>query len=528
MLRDARELEAGIVIECDLCVVGAGAAGITIARALANTGIRLCLVESGGLEFEEHVQALFKGRNIGLPYFDLDICRLRMFGGTTNHWEGRCRPFDAIDFEERDWVPHSGWPITLADLGPFYRQAQGICQLGPFEYRGEDWLLEGETLVPFAPDKFESLVWQYSPPTRFGEVYRAELERADNLDVLLHASVVEIDAGEALAEVQALRLSTLKGKRLVVRARTYVLACGGPENPRLLLASNRQARDGLGNGRGVVGRYFMEHPHIVAARALVADPAFLAFYDYKLRTALRRGHAVLGCMHLCEQAQRAEGLLNYDASVTADNIGDSGYAALRRIWNSVERGEPPDDLVGDLKTALFDIDDTFAGLLGRFGVRDYQLQAGSFRLWSYVEQAPNPESRVFLDDARDALGMPRIALDWRLTELDRRSLLATLEILAEEFGRTGIGRIQIESWLQEVGGGWSDELSGGYHPMGTTRMADDPKRGVVDRHCRVHGLANLYVAGSSVFPTGGSANPTLTVVALALRLAEHLRAELSV
>jgi choline dehydrogenase-like flavoprotein len=142
MLRDARELEDGALIECDLCVVGAGAAGITLARAFAGTGVRVCLLESGGLEFEEQVQDLYKGQNVGLPYFDLDTCRLRLFGGTTNHWEGRCRPFDAIDFEARDWVPDSGWPITLADLEPFYRQAQEICQLGPFEYRGEDWLVE--------------------------------------------------------------------------------------------------------------------------------------------------------------------------------------------------------------------------------------------------------------------------------------------------------------------------------------------------------------------------------------------------
>ena len=528
MLRDARELEDGAVIECDLCVVGAGAAGITIARALVGTGIRVCLLESGGLEFEEAVQDLYRGRSVGLPYFDLDICRLRLFGGTTNHWEGRCRPFDAIDFEARDWVPYSGWPFGLAELEPFYRQAQEICQLGPFTYRGQDWLGDGETLVAFAPDRFESLVWQYSPPTRFGEVYRAELERADDLDILLHASVVEIEAGESLAQVAALRLATLDGKRFAARAHSYVLACGGLENPRLLLASNRQARDGLGNGHDVVGRYFMEHPHIVAARALVADPALLDFYDYDLRLPPRRGQEVVGCMHLSEQAQRSEGLLNYDACVTADNIGASGYAALRRVWNSLEQGQAPGDLLGDLRTALFDIDDTFAGLLGRFGVREYRSAAGSFRLWSFAEQAPNPDSRVQLDGERDALGMPRIRLDWRMTELDKRSLLGANEALAKEFGRTGIGRIQIHDWLQDGSAGWSEELTGGYHPMGTTRMADDPKRGVVDRDGRVHGIANLYVAGSSVFPTGGSANPTLTLVALALRLAEHLKTELLV
>jgi choline dehydrogenase-like flavoprotein len=383
-------------------------------------------------------------------------------------------------------------------------------------------------LVPFAPDKLESLVWQYSPPTRFGEVYQAELERAENLDIVLHTNVVEIEASEAGSEVSALRLAALDAKRIEARARSYVLACGGLENPRLLLASNRQAPAGLGNAHGLVGRYFMEHPHVVAARALVADPALVRFYDYDLRATPRRGHEALGCIHLSAEAQRAGKLLNYDANVTVDTIGISGYAALRRIWNSVERGESPQDLLGDLKTALFDIDDTFAGLLGRFGVRDYQPSAGSFQLWSFAEQAPNPDSRVLLDSERDALGMPRIKLDWRLTELDRRSLLGAHEVLAEEFGRTGIGRIQIEAWLQDLESPWSEELHGGYHPMGTTRMADDPKQGVVDRQCRVHGMANLYVAGSSVFPTGGSANPTLTIVALALRLAEHLKAELSV
>ena len=237
---------------------------------------------------------------------------------------------------------------------------------------------------------------------------------------------------------------------------------------------------------------------------------------------------MLGCIHLSEQAQRSEGMLNYAACVTADNVGESGYAALRRVWNSLEQGKAPGDLLGDLRTALFDIDDTFAGLLGRFGVREYRSAAGSFRLWSVAEQAPNPDSRVQLDGERDALGMPRIRLDWRMTELDKRSLFGALEALAKEFGRTGIGRIQIGAWLRDGSAAWSEELTGGYHPMGATRMADDPKRGVVDRDGRVHGIANLYVAGSSVFPTGGSANPTLTIVALALRLAEHLKTELLV
>jgi choline dehydrogenase-like flavoprotein len=324
-----------------------------------------------------------------------------------------------------------------------------------------------------------------------------------------------------------LRLATLDGRRIELRARAYVLACGGLENPRLLLAANRQLADGLGNAHGNVGRYFMEHPHVVAARAIVADPARIRFYDFDHRLAPRHGQCVVGCINLSPETQRAERLLNYDANLTFDNIGASGFAALRRIWNALERRQAPRDLLGDLEAALIDIDDTFAGLLARLGVRSYQPAAGGYRLWSFCEQAPNPDSRVTLDSERDALGVPRIRLDWRLGEQDKDSLRRAIELLASEFGRTGTGRIQLPDWLQDTSSRWPDELAGGFHHMGTTRMADDPRQGVVDRQCRVHGVANLYVAGSSVFPTAGSANPTLTIVALALRLAEDLKTALT-
>ncbi len=526
-LRDARDLEDGAAFEGDLCIVGAGAAGLSIARAFAGAKARVCLLESGGLELEEATQDLYQGQSVGVRYFDLDVCRLRFFGGTTNHWEGRCRPLDELDFEARDWVPHSGWPITRADLEPFYRQAQELCQLGPLDYEAKDWLGEGESLIPFAPDRFENLIWQYSPPTRFGEVYRAELERADNIDVVLHANLVDIEANEAGSEVRALRLGTLDGKRFEARAKAFVLACGGLENPRLLLAANRQLSAGLGNAHDNVGRYFLDHPHVVAARALVVDPDKIQFYNYDHRLTPSRGHGVVGCMHLSPQTQRSERLLNYDANLTFDVVGVSGYAALRRIWKSLERREMPDDLLGDLKTALLDIDDTVGGVLDRLGLGSYDTTAGIYRLWSFCEQAPNPDSRVMLDTERDALGMPRIRLDWRLSEHDKDSVRAAHEVLAQEFGRTGIGRIQLREWLQDPSNTWWDELEGGFHPMGATRMTDDPAQGVVDRDCRIHGIANLYIAGGSVFTTAGTANPTLTIVALALRLAEHLKAALA-
>jgi choline dehydrogenase-like flavoprotein len=527
MLRDARALEDGARIECDLGIVGAGAVGITLARALAGGGVKVCVLESGGLEFEEQVQELYQGTNVGLPYFDLDACRLRFLGGSTNHWAGRCRPLDELDFEVRSWVPLSGWPLTKAELEPYYRGAQKICQLGAYDYRPERWLDPGQAVLPFDPARIVSRVWQYSPPTRFGEVYRGELEAAGNIDVLLHANVVDIEANESGSEVQRLRVATLEGKRLTVRARAYVLACGGLENPRLLLAANRQVKVGLGNQRDMVGRCFMEHPHCNAARALVAGPAVLSFYTYGQGGGHAEGLEVVGCLNQSPERQRAEQLLNFDSLFTVDDIGDSGFAALRRIWSAAGRGQWPDHLAADLWQALIDIDDTAAGLAGRLGLRDYNPGTASFRMWCSAEAAPDPNSRVRLGDQLDALGMPRIALDWRLTEQDKRSLLAGYQAVALELGRTGLGRLQIADWLTEGDNSWSPTLEGGHHHLGTTRMSQDPGQGVVDPSSRVHGIANLYVAGGSVFPTSGSANPTLTIVALALRLAEHLKQRLT-
>ena len=520
MFNDAREVDDGTVIQGDICIVGAGAAGITLALGLEGGGRRIVLLESGGLDYDGATQALYQGANLGLPYYDLDVCRLRYFGGTTNHWEGRCRPLDAIDFEARPWVPHSGWPITRARLDPFYARAHEICQLGPYRYDPEAWLQPGESVLPFDPARFTTQLWQFSPPTRFGETYRQALATAPDIRVVLHADVVDIATNEAGSEVAHLQVATLSGRRFSVRAPTFVLACGGLENARLLLAARQSVNVGLGNQHDNVGRYFMEHPHVPAARVIVDRATRVQFYDPDIPEAHRAGHKVVGCLRLRPEVQAEAALLNCDCNFVEDNVGTSGYAALRRIWNAAERGALPDHLWADLAIALADLDDTAAGLLGRFGVREYRPDRTRFYMWSTAEQCPDPASRVVLGDERDALGVPRIELDWRLNELDKRSLRTMQQKIAEEFGRTGTGRLKINPWLDDQPEVW--EMMGGNHHMGTTRMSDMPERGVVDRDCRVHGIANLYLAGSSVFPTGGSANPTLTIVALALRLADHL------
>jgi choline dehydrogenase-like flavoprotein len=527
LLRDARDLDDGSAIEADLCIVGAGAAGITIARAFAGRGVKVVLLEAGGLEYSDDCQALYQGRNVGHPYYALDECRLRFFGGTTNHWGGRCRPLDPIDFQRRPWLPLSGWPVSQAELARYLDEAQRLCQLGPPDYTPAGWLGPNQAALPFDPLRLISRSWQYSPPTVFGEVYRPELEQAGNIEIIVNANVVEIVTTENGARVEALRLATLAGRRLTARSRRYVLACGGLETPRLLLASNRQVNVGVGNQHDLVGRYFGEHLSLAGGRAWFEDPAAVAFYTEGAGNTIGGVNAV-GCLNLSPELQAERQILNFDAMFLVDtSVDDTGYAALSRIWHAARAGELPDDLLADLRLAIGDLDDALTRFAGRFGLADYVPKNGRFLVWCSSEQEPNPDSRVTLDDALDPLGMPRLRLDWRLTELDRRTLVEGFRAVAQEIGRAGLGRMQLaEEFRDPDSTAWPGDLEGGRHHMGTTRMSDDPKRGVVDAQCRVHGVDNLYIAGSSVFPTGGSANATLTIVALALRLAESLSQDL--
>lgn len=501
MIQDARQIPDRSTLDTDVAIIGAGAAGITIARALADAPFRVCLIESGGFEPEEEIQRLAEAENVGLPYGPVEATRLRYFGGTTNHWGGWCRPLDAIDFEPRDWVPLSGWPIGRTELDPFYVEASSVCEAGPFAYDDvEGWHaklgLKGFVL-PAAG--IARRVIQFSPPTRFGRRYRPELEAASNLLILLHANVVDLRATDNAAEIAQLALATLDGKRHSLTARLYVLATGGIENARMLLLSNGVQTAGLGNGTDMVGRCFMEHPHVYSmANILVRDSS--AVSPLALDEQRAAGGGLRGNFMPTERFQRNERIQNATFS-----IGISAQFPSRGLI-------PPSE---DALTApLLDLLHGAAGgsPTGGFGVRIGVGGAG--------EQRPNPDSRVTLSDTRDALGLPRSRLAWLLTPDDKASLVRNLRALGGAFAAAGLGRLHIE--LPD-GNGWPDELTGGNHHMGTTRMADDPRHGVVDADCRVHGIVNLYVAGSSVFPTCGAANPTLTIVALALRLADHLR-----
>ena len=441
-------------------------------------------MESGDLDGSGEIQDLYKGETVGIPHTDLDACRLRYFGGSSNCWNGWCTAFDPIDFEPRPWVPHSGWPIRFEDIAPYYAPAGEICEVGRQDYGDWIWPKLGLEKPALDETRLKTCHWRKSVPTRFGDRYRSDLADAANITVLLNANAVALTAPSEPNRVTGVSLSSLDGKRGVVRARHYVLACGGIENPRLMLASNDVAPAGLGNTHDQVGRYFMEHPYATSALAISRPVAFLPGPEREIdgmpldigfcsAPKLQRDKQVLGSMLLVEPLEDTDHLFS---------------------WGRRPLPSPPPGYV-------------------------------RYVFLSQSEQSPNPASRITLSDKRDTLGNPQARMDWRLNELDKRSITIQVRALGAEFARLGLGRVKLADWLLDEGEFWG--VRAGNHHMGTTRMGDDPKTSVVDRHCRVHGLANLHVAGSSVFTTSSWANPTLTLVALALRLADRLKGELA-
>lgn len=506
-------------------MIGAGAAGISLARRLLAAGRTVVLLESGGLDYEPATAALNAGENVGEPYYDLEDARLRFFGGTTAIWGGRCAELDPIDLEARDWVPHSGWPLSHAELERWYREARPLFGL-PAERPEPDALRRaGVPLPAFDPDRLATPLWTFDRRfNRFAWESCQDLAADPKCRIVTHATVTRLAAADGRGAIERVEARGPGAARLEVRARSFVLAAGGIENPRLLLASE------LGNGHDQVGRYFMEHPHARGGR--VAEGA-----AWTLLKAFGRRHRVGGedlaaLITPSPALQRREGILNTSLTIVARQprgrrqfVGMKAYSGLKHNMAPTRKGR-----------ALWMVTKKAAGWAQRHvdPARPWLLhKLGSLEIALLVraEQAPDPDSRIRLTGERDAAGVPRVALDWRLGALDRRSVAVLVGALGEELRRLGLGRVEPAAWLS--GDRWetdpliSSHPIGGYHHMGTTRMGEDPRRSVTDADGRVHGLANLWIAGSSLFPTSSWANPTLTIVALALRTADRIAGELA-
>lgn len=480
----------------DVCIAGAGVAGITLARDLARRGKRVLLLEAGGREASDLSQDVYRGDNVGRSYFDLDVTRLRYFGGTSNHWGGMCRPLDASDFAPHDHIDGSGWPIDLTDLDPYLTEALRILELSP---------IPTSITLADSDGRLKEVFFGFllSPPVRFAEKFGDELESSEAVNILLNANLIDIELDAASGGVTSFLYRGYKDDAPAekVTAKRYVLALGGIENPRALLLANNQMSNGIGNQNDLVGRFFMEH--------LVHD---VGFYILTVQAAgygkRRRFLAPSG--KLMKEAKIANAGFRLLPVVEPEKFGTVARALIGMKHLMCEY-----DAVGNLVRTLGSLDCFYRAGTGRFRVA--------------CEQVPNANSRVSLGAANDRFGRRRVELDWRLTAQDKLTIrLGALEI-ARYFALRDIGRIKLFDWVLDDGdtsipGLAEGEETASNHHMGTTRMGATERDGVVNQDCQVFGTNNLYIAGSSVFRTSGHANPTLSIVQMTLRLADHLAA----
>jgi len=555
VIRRSAELEDGATLRADLCVVGAGPAGISIACEMLGSGLSVILLEVGQRSFAKAAQAGLSGEvAAGSAHSPPDMYRRRVLGGASSIWGGRCVPLDPIDLEPRDHVPHSGWPINWLELERYYRRAQPYFEAGDFEYSVASSLgaAAPETIEGFQhPDILTDRLERFSPPTDFGRRFGQALIESPDIVVLLETEALRLVAADA---APCTRVTTLEaasaGKRLNVRAERYVLAAGGLETPRLLMLSDPSRRGGLGNEGQALGRYYMCHLENTLGRLqLLPKERPIALHFERLADAVYTRRKLA----LSAAAQRRERLLNTAFRLHYPPISDPSHRSgilssvyllkdsvlpeYRRKLATIEIAKR-DTLRRDARFWLahggnvlrdlpavswFCVDWTRRRVVARrklpFVVVDSRIGVYPFDV--NAEQVPNQDSRVVLAERTDRHGRRMVKVDWRMASQDTDSLVRTMRLLQRGFAASGVARLDFDDGLEDAVA--ASTPVGGHH-IGTARMSESPRDGVVDANGAVHGVANLFCAGSAVFPTCGHANPTLTLVALAVRLADHLKA----
>lgn len=544
MLIKAAAIDDGASLETDVCIIGAGAAGIALAVELGRAGIGTILLEAGSVSGAAGSQRLYRGTvNDPDRHLAPDRDRSRGLGGTTALWGGRCMPYDPIDFAPRPWIAASGWPIGLDTLEPFYRRAHDVVDCGAYVYEAAAAGLPGTLIEGFRDGAVTTgSIERWSPPTHFGTSFRPELERSEAIRLVTGGVVVGLEADRAGTRVDRVTVRTLRGRRFGVRARRVVLAGGGLESTRLLLVTGRDRPRALGDHSGWLGRGYMTHIGGVVAR-IVFNPGQRIIFGYEQDP---EGVYVRRRFRVSDEAQREHGLVNMYALLDRPLLDDaqhgSAILSLAYLAKRLVQKQSPGASTGSggsvlglywrhVRNLLTGAPEVLS-VLPKFGRQRFlsgrrvpslllSRADNSYHLYFHAEQTPDPASAVRLSPSCDHLGVPRLSIDFHVNDDDVDRVYRSHCIIDEELRGQGVGRLaflgadphaDIRACKATLG-----------HHVGTARMAADPADGVVDPDCRVHGVENLYVASSAVLPTSSQAHPTLTIVALALRLADHLR-----
>lgn len=545
MISNLNNLPAGSTIEADVCIVGAGAAGVSLALSLSGRGLKILLLESGFEFADDKTQDLYAGEVADEKlHSPPDKYRQRRFGGSTTIWGGRCMPFDPIDFEPREYIPQSGWPISYQDLAPYYQQANKMLEAGVYEYDA-DKVFDEEQQAAIKGFKSDILktnnLERFSCPTNVGDRYKQRLVLAKDVEVLLGANCTGIRLNQAGNHVNQLDIASLKGIKASVVAKKVILATGGIETTRLLLASNDICKNGIGNEHDLVGRYYQCHIAGNLGKLTVLGATSNVRHGYEVSPEgiyCRRRFA------LTADTQKKIGAGNMVARLHFPKIVDPSHKIgvlsglfLAKNFISYEYGKRLKDGQSSLSIYLkhfaniiLDPIDTIKFLhhwitkrtlaKRKFPSVILSNKSNQFTFEIHSEQYPNPNSRITLISDTDIFGMPKVKVDWQYLPEDIESVRRSLKVFVQEINQSGLATFefnddQLEEDLTRFG------AYGGHH-IGTTRMGTSTENSVVDANCKLHNIDNLYIASASVFPTSSQANPTLTIVAMSLRLAEHI------
>lgn len=522
MLIDGRTLNEGEVIKTDICILGGGPAGITLANELNGSNLKVVLLDAGGEQYEANIQQFYEADSVPNFYPDPQISRLRFLGGASNHWANNTSPFSPLDFEKRDWIANSGWPIGYDDLAPYYIKAAEYCQTGGDGYSSEYWLplMELDDLMQEAMYSQLSIAKASLPPTRFYVSHGKSLVESANVYIYKYASVIDLEFDESEKRVVSATFTAYNGKQYKVLSDRFVLSMGGLENARMLLLFNEKYNGRLGNESDNVGRYFMDHPTMNAAHL------FSEVTRLDSMSRLEGQRFLVAFFELTEKALREEKLINLRmpvTSVTEYGMSD-GISSFHILKNSLIKGELPDYFFTHYGNLILDADMVIEAIARKqfdTKVFDSAKNKPGYQIPMMVEQIPERNNRIHLSAKKDQFDLNKLSIEWNVSEQNRELMWRALEVFARDMGITSIGRLRL---LRERASRlFGDQMGFGHHHMGTTRMSDTPENGVVDENCKVFGVGNLYIAGSSVFPTGSHVPPTLTITALSVRLADHLK-----
>lgn len=465
----------------DYCIVGTGPAGITLAIELSNKGYQILLLEAGGLEYSEYSQEFYECETLGHEGWP-KLTRLRFFGGTSNHWSGRCRPFEHADFDRETINGLPGWPINYSEIAPYLNQAMEIIDLDitrGFEPINKDW-----SMRYFSPDSSAQ-----SAPTRFKDKYIDQLDSSNTIDCLYDAAAVDLKLDEAHQSAQTIIVSNYANEKMSFAADKFILCMGGIENARFLLNCNQQIPAGIGNTNDMVGRCFMEHLNVSLGSFIYKNPddfGAMQFYtdsNFSSEADIGSSNVTLGIIRRVRSYGRTKAIKDFFKSL----------ACNMEIAEKVQ-------FISDFKCP------------------------GMGNISTLMEQSPNLDSRIMLSENLDRLGLPKAIFDWRINNYDLRTIRKVGSTFAKEFTKAGLGNVKLEDFVlgQDLK---AVKFSRHAHHMGTTRMSHKPEFGVVDENLKVHGIDNLYIAGSSIFSTGGACNPTMPIIQFCLRLSDHLTSE---